>query len=76
MVNLSHLFNGMGLPPGLAANAGTGLIVGSPAIPESLNFGFVQLTAKLWKFTGPPAGGAAKNSISSRIFPVSADRWS
>jgi hypothetical protein len=74
MLNLSHLFKGMGLPPGLAANAATGPIGGSPAIAESLNFGFVQLMAELWKSTGPPTGGAAKNSISSRIFAVSADR--
>jgi hypothetical protein len=64
----------MGLPPGLTANAGTGPIDGSPAIAESRNFGFVQSMAGLWKFTGPPIGGAAKNSISSRIFAVSADR--
>ena len=74
MLNWSHLLKGMDLPPGLAADAGTGPMAGCPAMAESLNFGFVQSMAELWKLTGPPTGGAAKNSISSRIFAVSADR--
>ena len=74
MLKLSQRFKGMGLPTGLPANAGTGPRDGSPAIAESLNLGFVQLIAELWKFTGPPTGDAAKNSISSRIFAVRVDR--